>query len=293
MAKNSFFITTCLIFIALVATGSQAQTPSIAEVPEMVLIPSGPFWMGRTHMFLFDELSWTARARLDDQPAHRISIDAFYIDKYEVTNADYALFVQATGRRTPWHWAKGQITPGQERWPAYNVDWNDAASFCAWAGKRLPTEAEWEKAARGGLDRNLYSWGNEIGETNGSAGEEGGGARQTKLARYGFPNGPAPVGSYKPNGYGLYDVTGNVWEWVSDWYTRDYYVISPLNNPGGPEDGTYKVIRGGGWSNEDDQRTGQRSLLGVHYRNYAPPSQTSDAFGFRCARSVERSPNPE
>jgi formylglycine-generating enzyme required for sulfatase activity len=299
MTTKTFIITAAAflligLFMQAVPQSAAAQSVPKTEIPGMSLIPGGEFWMGRTHMFLFDELSWTARARLDDLPANVVHVDAFYMDKYELTNQDYARFVEVTGHTKPWHWAGGKINPGQEKWPVYNVSWDDAAAYCSWSGKRLPTEAEWEKAARGGLDRKLYPWGDQTGESKeGGSAEEGG--RELKLAHYGFPNGPAPVGSYPPNGYGLFDVTGNVWEWVSDWYARDYYAAPPAKNPQGPDRGTYRVVRGGGWTNDSDElwRSGQRSLLGVHYRNYAPPSQTSFAFGFRCAKSVDASQKPD
>jgi len=277
----------------------QAQSPAPQTAPKpatqaaakddgsgMVLVPAGEFWMGRTHMFLFDELNWTALARLDDQPARPVDVDAFYLDKYELTNSEYAKFIQATGHRKPWYWKDGKVNPGQEKWPVYDVSWDDAVAYCAWAGKRLPTEAEWEKADRGGLDRKLYSWGDEL-DPEVSAGE-GKPPAKKKMAHIEGTEGPMNVGSFPPNGYGLYDMTGNVWEWASDWYSRDYYAWGPSKNPKGPDTGEYRVMRGGGWSNNEEPfRNGQRSLIGAHYRNYAPPSQISDAVGFRCAKDAK------
>jgi iron(II)-dependent oxidoreductase len=153
------------------APASQSEPKS--QIPGMSLIPAGAFWMGRAVMFLFDELDWTARDRMDDQPVHRVSLDAFYMDQYEVTQSDYARFSEATGRKTPWDWKDGKVRPGREKWPMYNVSWDDASAYCTWAGKRLPTEAEWEKAARGGLDRKLYSWGDDIGEPAANAAPRG------------------------------------------------------------------------------------------------------------------------
>ena len=304
---------------------SSAGPPaSREEVPGMALIPAGEFWMGRTHMFMFDELSWTARARLDDQPARPVFVDAFYMDKYEMTTIDYAKFVDATKHATPWNWKDGKVNPGQERWPVYNVSWDDATAYCTWVGKRLPTEAEWEKAARGGLDKKLYPWGDvfepeakdESTATPAAApapapapdpapatapaaavapaatADANRPARKTiKQARYGFPNGPVPVGSFQPNGYGLYDVIGNVWEWIADWYSQDYYPIAPSKNPRGPETGKYRVLRGGGWAT-NEEGGGQRALLGVHYRNYAPGDQTSNVVGFRCAKDAAPKSQP-
>jgi formylglycine-generating enzyme required for sulfatase activity len=264
----------------------------------MSLIPAGEFWMGRTHMFQFDELDWVARPRLDDQPARPVFIDAFYMDKYEVTNSDFAKFMEATGRRAPWNWKDGKVNPGQEQWPVYNVTWDDAVAYCAWAGKRLPTEAEWEKAARGGTHKQLYPWGDVLepevpgakdeppapANTAANASENTPPKKTIKMARYGFPNGPVPVGTFPANGYGLYDVIGNVWEWTADWYTQYYYSIAPSSNPPGPETGKYRVLRGGGWATDAAGGGGGGTLLGPHYRNYAPGDQTSNVVGFRCAK---------
>ena len=127
----------------------------------MVRIPEGEFWMGRTRLWLMDEIGWQVRDRSDDRPVHRVTLPAFFIDTHEVTNAEYAAFVAAKGAEPPWHWG-GRVPPaGKERLPVYNVSWYDAAKYCAAQGKRLPTEAEWEKAARGGTDDLDYSWGND------------------------------------------------------------------------------------------------------------------------------------
>jgi formylglycine-generating enzyme required for sulfatase activity len=276
LCMRLFFVSLCLcVFVFPVLL--------LAQEPGMKLIPGGDFWMGRTHMFQFDELNWLARPRLDDQPARPVGVDAFYIDIYEVTNSDYAKFADATKRSRPWNWKDGQVNPGQERWPVYNVTWDDAAAYCAWAGKRLPTEAEWEKAARGGADKKIYPWGDTL-EPEGEAKD----AKKTmKLARYAFPNGPVPVGSYPANGYGLFDMIGNVWEWTSDWYTQYYYSVAPSKNPRGPDTGKYRVLRGGGWATDAAGGGGGVPLLAVHYRNYAPGDQTSNVVGFRCARDAK------
>lgn len=246
----------------------------------MGYIPGGQFWMGRIHLYRLDEINWTPRGRLDDQPAHVVDLDAFYIDKYEVTHEEYLRFADATGPTKPWTWKDGMLPKGREKWPMFDVSWDDATAYCAWAGKRLPTEAEWEKAARGGLDRQYYAWGDEATP----AGDYKSVAK--KKARYDSPNGPSPVGSYPPNGYGLYDMIGNVWEWTADWYGRNYYSIGPIKNPKGPESGSYRVIRGSGWT-ENDSATAfaldYRGVLGVHYRSYVLQSQKSSVIGFRCA----------
>ncbi len=240
----------------------------------MAHIEPGEFWMGRTHMWLIDELGMHLRLRLDDQPAHLTEMDGFFIDTHEVTNEAYAVFVAETGHRAPFHWIEGQLPEGQERFPVYNVSWEDAVVYCGFVGKRLPTEAEWERAARGGRDRTMYPWGDELRPET----EEG----ATTLARFGLPNGPTEVGSFPRNGFSLYDVTGNVWEWVDDWYDRHYYSVSPFENPKGPESGSYRVMRGGGWSDGDYR------LLALHYRNFTAPDLRSNTIGFRCAQSARQ-----
>jgi iron(II)-dependent oxidoreductase len=247
---------------------------------DMVMIPAGEFWMGRSHHWLLDELGMHLRPRLDDQPVHQVYLDSYWIDRHEVTNQQYARFAETTGRRTPFHWIGGQILSGKDDHPVYNVTWEDAAAYCQFVGKRLPTEAEWERAARGGLERALYPWGDKLipaEESREGASEP---AAPRRRAHYGLPDGATRVGSYPPNGFGLYDLTGNVWEWVQDWYERGYYSVSPERNPQGPETGLYRVIRGGGWSDSDER------ILAVHYRNFTNPTLPSNTVGFRCARSA-------
>jgi len=254
---------------------SQSAADSV-KASEMVLIPAGDYWMGRVHSFPLYEWGMMQRARLDDKPAHKIFIDAFEIDKFEVSNQAYKRFIDETKRKPPWHWKAGKFADSEARIPVTNVTWDDAAAYCAWAGKRLPTEAEWEKAARGGLDRQLFSWGNSGITLKGDLAKT---TKTGKNAHVGIASGPAPVGSYPSNGYGVFDMAGNVWEWTNDWYLRDYYSISPDRNPAGPTAGRYKVVRGGGWSDPEEE-----TVL-VHYRNYTAPYQVSFTIGFRCARS--------
>ena len=155
--------------------------------PDMALVPAGDFWMGRYRLWLIDEIGWMTRDRLDDRPLHLVYLDAFYIDRYEVTNGAYALFVSETGHRIPFHWKKGNLPADKPYLPVYNVSWHDAAAYCTWAGKRLPTEAEWEKAARGGLEKKAFAWGDDFVPGSDEAEE---GKEPEKMAHYGFPEGP-------------------------------------------------------------------------------------------------------
>jgi formylglycine-generating enzyme required for sulfatase activity len=279
--RRSFAVAAWGVAAATAVLSAQTSRPDVAD---MSLIPPGTYWMGRSTFFMVDAVGYFERDRQDDYPAHKVDLPAFYIDKYEVTNEDYARLLAAKQQvKAPWHWAAGKIPRSQERFPVYNVTWDEATIYCQWAGKRLPTEAEWEKAARGGLERKKFVWGDHGGgavvfEGAVVPGSEGGDA--APMARTSSES-PVAVGSYAPNGYGLYDMAGNVWEWVNDWYERNYYSISPALNPRGPEKGVYKVMRGGGWSDSDDR------WMMPSFRNYTDPVQRAMTIGFRCARSAE------
>jgi formylglycine-generating enzyme required for sulfatase activity len=249
----------------------------------MELIPAGNFWLGRSHAFFLDSYDIMARDRMDADPANNVYLDAFFIDKYEVTNADYARFLETTSSKPPWHWPQGKIAEGEDRFPASNVNWFEASSYCKWVGKRLPTEAEWEKAARGGLDRNRYSWGDKEVDTSE--------VRRLAPQSYGRnTNRPVPaalgrndamdVGSFEPNSYGLHDMSGNVMEWTNDWYDNNYYPFMAKRNPRGPETGRYRSVRGAGWT--DAAGHGETKM--VHYRNFSDPELRSPTIGFRCAK---------
>ena len=236
----------------------------------MALISAGEFEMGDA----FSEgESW-------ELPVHTVYLDAFYMDKYEVTNAQYQKFMDATGHRAPRHWNDPDHNALDQ--PVVGVTWDDAAAYAEWAGKRLPTEAEWEKAARGGLIGKRYPWGDEAPDAgdiyranyNPADNEKSGDYDAGKRAADGYEYN-APVGSFAPNGYGLYDMAGNVWEWCADWYDSSYYATSPFNNPLGPDYGTNRVMRGGSWLN------GLYSLR-VATRTSDPPTHTSHSLGFRC-----------
>ncbi len=224
----------------------------------MVLIPAGEFQMG-------------SNSNLDrEKPIHTVYLDAFYMDKYEVTNAQYKKFMDATGRKAPKYWNDPNLNAPDH--PVVGVSWYDAAAYAEWAGKRLPTETEWEKAARGGLDSKKYSWGNEAVADN---------ANRNGMGGKDWWEYTAPVGSFAPNGYGLYDMAGNALEWCEDWSNEDYYSNSPRQNPQGPSWGTDRVLRGGSW------------LSTVGYIRCASrfncnPMAPFNSFGFRCVAQAQK-----
>jgi len=225
----------------------------------------------------------------DLQPQHKVYLDAFFIDVYEVTNAAYVACVKAGACQPPWDDDSETRRPyygvaQYDDYPVLNVNWDQAKTYCEWRGARLPTEAEWEKAARGGLEDKAYPWGDE--------------APDCTRANFGVGQGcvgdTSRVGSYPANGYGLYDMAGNVFEWVLDWYSGTYYIDSPDRNPSGPISGSDKVARGGSWNQAG---IADPPLDVVLLRTYARFSFSPDTWhyiqGFRCARSVqEATPTP-
>jgi len=231
---------------------------------EMAYVPAGIIQMG------------SEDGEADERPVHAVDIDGYWIDKTEVTNGNYTRCV-ADGSCSAPH-VIGSFTRtsyyGNSKYvdyPVINVDWEQSRAYCAWAGGRLPSESEWEKAARG-TDERTFSWGEGIdcGKANyrGKNGEKHCVGDTTKVGSY--PSGASP--------YGLLDMTGNVWEWVNDWYVEDYYSNSPGKNPPGPSSGKYHVWRGGSWDNvEREVRAAGR---GRYYR----PGEWSPFLGFRCIR---------
>lgn len=217
-------------------------------------------------------------------PQRHVYLDAFEIGKYEVTALEYLKFVLATNRapQLDWRYDGGNFQESMAHHPIMHVTWHDADAYCKWGGQRLPTEAEWEKAARG-VDGRLFPWGQEYaGPTRANFGRTGlSGPVRDRPERLLLYPPIISVDKYENavSPYGLYQTIGNVAEWVSDWYDQDYYKIAPDRNPQGPEIGTQKAFRGGGWM---DSTTTMR----VAMRNGTDPNTKINWLGFRCAKSV-------
>ena len=324
---------------AFTATISNSQRPNGDAPSGMVWIPGGEFSMGAQDPPGMDKVGM--QATVDSRPIHRVYVDGFWMDRTEVTNAQFAEFVRATGyvtiaERTPraedfpgappenlvaggvvfappahpvalnnhfqwWSYVKGAnwrhpLGPDsdlkdRERYPVVHIAYDDAMAYAKWAGKRLPTEAEWEFAARGGLSGKVYPWGDEFKKN---------GQFLANTHQGHFPDhdtgedhflGIGAVGKFEPNGYGLHDVAGNVWEWVSDWYRPDYYALltesgQVARNPQGPSDsydpsepGVQKRVHRGGSFLCTDQYC-SRYMVGT--RAKGEPSTGTNHLGFRC-----------
>ena len=253
----AFSIVLVLALTTLAAGESAAarRPPRVPRDTTMVLIPAGEFVMG-------------CEGTGDNSPPHRVRLSAYYLDRYEVTNAEYEAFCKATGRDLPLFWGTDLFRSGPKYpdHPVIFVSSGDAHDYAAWRGKRLPTEAEWERAARGDLVGRKYVNGDVLDST------------KVNFTRSGL-KGTVVVGSYEPNGYGLHDMAGNVQEWVADRYDAEYYVNSPVADPPGPARGRHRVIRGGGWF------TGP-GCMGVGYRIALPANWVDLNVGFRCARDA-------
>jgi eukaryotic-like serine/threonine-protein kinase len=281
VARNTFEASTSLLTSIPMPTSIPkiGSTTTGRDGAILVYVPEGEFVMG-------------SDVNADEQPIHTIQLDAFWIDQIEVTNKLFSTFADATGYKTDaeitgwaytWdglNWAQilgadwrhpgGESSNilGKEKHPVTQISWNDAAAYCEWAGKRLPTEAEWEKAARG-TDQRAYPWGNELPNADllnflnniGNTTEAGS-----------YPNGTSP--------YGAYDMSGNVWEWVNDRYQSNYYASLKENffNPQGPLNGKGKVLRGGSWVNYYD-------AVRSADRRWSNPLFAFSNYGFRCALS--------
>jgi len=236
------------------------------DLGSMMLIPAGPFLMGTN----------LERADAQDKPQHKVTLPAFYLDKYLVTNAQYARFVAATKRRPPINWKDGRIPQGELMNPVTMVTWDDAAAYAAWAGKRLPHEAEYEKAGRA-TDGRRWPWGDKMDPS--------------RLNTYYNVGSPTNVTAY-PQGasiYGVYDLSGNVAEWTADDLlpyegskaSLDLFAGHAAVPAGQPLSRAYKVLRGGSWK-------GDPFSTSLYHRDYALPNHATDFYGFRCASSVER-----
>ncbi len=266
----------CFMSVGGIPAGSSSLAAPAPEIigkdgAPMVLVPAGPFPMGVP--------SGARDGGRDEYPNHSVNLDAFYIDRYEVTNGRYLEFIRATGHRKPQHpnkpkknlWQAGMMPESVSDRPVVNVDWADADAYCAWAGKRLPTEAEWEKAARGTDDRR-FPWGDvEPTDKHLNFSQQWIGER-TLMPVGSYPSGQSP--------YGVHDMAGNVFEWVADWYDARYYEQSPEKNPTGPASGDRKVVRGSGWQSETP-------TVRIFTRFGSDPKVRNESTGFRCAMDAK------
>lgn len=230
-----------MVFVGLVALPGSGQTAQQeitgTDGAPMVLVPAGEFFMGSNEV-------------THEQPVHRVSLDAYYMDYYKVTVGQYSKFLEATSLEAPPDWSM-MNEPRYQMRPIGMINWSDANTYCRWAGKRLPTEAEWEKA-EGGTEGRMYPWKGYL------------------FLLVLKEDGKSP--------YGLYDMAGKGWEWVSDWYDNDYYKNSPSQNPQGPERGERKVVRGGLWHVHPENRDStSRYNFALTYRSFL--------LGFRCAKT--------
>jgi formylglycine-generating enzyme len=288
----AFFATAAGFYYWFYRGADRSESRSDRTQGGMVSLPGGAFRMGND-----------ASARVAERPAHEVKVDPLRIDEHEVTNRQFAEFVGQTGYVTTaeergtsqvydlekrswkacpaadWRHPAGPETTldGKDDYPVVHVSWFDAQAYARWSGKRLPSEAEWEYAARGGLRDADYPWGRE---------ETPDGRYMANYWQHDRPPAAdgflalAPVKSFPPNRFGLYDMSGNVWEWCADWYADDYYAQSQRDNPLGPSEGRERVLRGGSWLCPENFFLG----FTVFARSAKSPAATSQNAGFRCAR---------
>ncbi len=245
---------------------------------EMVLVPSGAFIMGTDiEPFYGTALANSVHAKLDEAPMHVRFLKAYLIGRYPVTNAEYAVFVQETGHPSPSHWENGGFSPEDANLPVVHVSWHDSQKYAQWAGKRLPTEAEWEKACRG-PDGRMYPWGNIF------ASEESDSTESLPESSQILTSHLTSVGvrSSVVSPYGVGEAVGNVWEWTADWYQL-YTDTKREKNRRGVED-RHKTIRGGSWLEACDG-TAKRYFRCAN-RLHAPPDYAAGNIGFRCVREA-------
>ncbi len=235
---------------------SRSATAAVSE-PALVAIPEGWFDMG------------SDRGQDNERPIHRVWVDEFYLGACQVTNREYAVFLRDTAHPPPPSWTDPNFSHPQQ--PVVAVSWFEATAYCEWlsgmSGRkyRLPTEAEWERAARGGVEGKSFPWGDDPPQS-----------RPDYERRW--KTGPEPVGQCKPNAFGLYDICENVHEWCSDWYQADYYAVSPDRNPKGPSSGTRRASRGGSWRHHI-------KIARCSARSSIPPEFRYADYGFRVAVS--------
>jgi formylglycine-generating enzyme required for sulfatase activity len=258
---------------------------TVPNLPDLARIPAGEFLMG------------AADGEAEERPVHGVFVSEFFIGRYPVTNDEYSRFIRATGHAppsihglpliaaggrdaafrelaAPYVWEGGLPPAGRGGHPVVLVRCDDAMAYCEWlsaiSGRRLrlPTEAEWEKAARGGAEGLRYPWGNDIDSSR---------ANYLVDPSQKQHRGTRATGTYAPNAFGLYDMAGNVWEWVADWYRADYYGLGDWRDPRGPAAGSMRVVRGGSWVNAD------RSMLRCAYRHRVPADTYAHSIGFRVA----------
>lgn len=241
--------------IVSLTTAPQVHHPKVIGKDEMVLIPAGEFFMGSDKQ---DE------SAPDERPGRLVSLDSFFIDKYKVTEQQYSSVMG----KNPSYWRGSDL-------PVHNVTWDDAKKYCETVGKRLPTEAEWEKAAKGGRN-DKWSGTSDVGSLGDYAWIDDMAVPLEKRSG----SKVHPVGTKNPNSYGIYDMTGNLWEWVSDFFSPGYYKTGPKANPQGPEKGRVRVLRAGSWdSHVIEVRTASRRAKQPEYKDWM--------IGFRCARSAK------
>lgn len=227
--------------------------------PEMIIIPAGEFLMG------------CAVGAANERPVHRVFVDEFSIGRFAITNRLYRSFVEASGHQAPPDWDDPRFNHPEQ--PVTSVSWFDSTAYCEWLSEktgtfyRLPTEAEWERAARSGLEGTLFTWGNEAPENQPNYSEL-------------WLNGPEQVGQRSPNGFGLHDMSENVHEWCADWYDERYYFSSPAKNPQGSDAGTRRASRGGSWRH-------QIKITRVAARSSIPPGFRYSDYGFRVRAGVK------
>ena len=242
--------------LAAGATDTDAPWPVGFQPTEQALIPGGSFTMGHE------------KGGEGCEP-HQVTLKPFLMDIHEVTNSQWQAFCEATGRKLPIFWGLERFRCG-EQWPDHpvvGVSHGQARAYAAWVGRRLPTEAEWECAARGGLPGKLFDTGDEISDEEAN----------TKAAEIGHSE---RVATFRPNGYGIYDTVGNVREWVWDYYSDTYFLESPAANPQGPKKTKWRVVKGGGWYSG-------KGCNWLHNRNAFISAWGDFNIGFRCARDAE------